>query len=245
MTRKPKGAIGVNDRTGKMRKWILISCVAASALGVVVSTPFAAQACKQGFVWRETDPTDHVCVTPETRAQTARDNALADQRRVPSSDTCQQGFVWREAVPTDHVCVTPQARAQAASDNAQAAQRAASAAEEKRFAAVSLYNQTDDVTIHFSYRWGGGYPFKRVNNFRPGLSEWFSLPLDANGWAPELEIEINEAIGAAPPVNRIFLLRWHAAPDRGTQFGHKYAILRDANDRDYVTVKDIGPPDVP
>ena len=30
------------------------------------------------------------------------------------------------------------------------------AADEKRFAVVSLYNQTPDVTVHFSYRWGNG-----------------------------------------------------------------------------------------
>jgi hypothetical protein len=117
------------------------------------------------------------------------------------------------------------------------------AAQERRFAVVSLYNQTNDVTIHFSYRWGNGN-WKKFNNFGPGRSEWFAYPLDANGRAPEFEITINEAIGAAQTVNRTFRLIWHGAPDRGIQFGHKHAIRRDANDRDYVTVQNIGPADV-
>jgi hypothetical protein len=33
-------------------------------------------------VWREARPEDHVCVTPEVRAQTARDNRLAHTRRI-------------------------------------------------------------------------------------------------------------------------------------------------------------------
>jgi hypothetical protein len=37
--------------------------------------------CIQGYVWREAIPGDHVCVTPEVRAQAAEDNRLADSRR--------------------------------------------------------------------------------------------------------------------------------------------------------------------
>jgi hypothetical protein len=32
-------------------------------------------------VWREARPDDHVCVTPQTRAQTASDNRQAAARR--------------------------------------------------------------------------------------------------------------------------------------------------------------------
>lgn len=86
--------------------------------------------CKQGFVWREARASDHVCVTPQTRAQTAEDNRLAASRidlinRTYRPNTCKQGFVWREAFPGDVVCVTPQTRAQAAEDNRQAATRRA------------------------------------------------------------------------------------------------------------------------
>jgi len=117
------------------------------------------------------------------------------------------------------------------------------AADEKRFAVVSLYNQTPDVTVHFSYRWGNG-SWQKVSNFQPGHARWFGHPLDANGKAPEFDIAINEAIGAAHPVNRTFNLIWHGAPDEGIQFGHKHAIRRDAHDRDFVTVENIGPADV-
>ena len=35
----------------------------------------------EGYVWRGAVPSDHVCVTGETRAQTAEDNSLAASRR--------------------------------------------------------------------------------------------------------------------------------------------------------------------
>jgi hypothetical protein len=81
-------------------------------------------------VWREAVPGDHVCVTPETRAQAAQDNSFAASRRSPTGgaygpDTCLQGYVWRGAVPSDHVCVTGETRAQTAEDNSLAASRRA------------------------------------------------------------------------------------------------------------------------
>jgi hypothetical protein len=84
--------------------------------------------CRAGFVWREVVPSDHVCVTPETRSQVIEDNRLADSRRNPAGgtygpDTCLDGFVWRDAVAGDHVCVTGDTRSQAAADNAAAAGR--------------------------------------------------------------------------------------------------------------------------
>lgn len=81
--------------------------------------------CKQGYVWREAGPEDHVCVTPGTRDQTRTDNNLAGRRAVPNSEVCKQGFVWREAFASDHVCVTSQTRTEAAYDNRFAAQRRA------------------------------------------------------------------------------------------------------------------------
>jgi hypothetical protein len=92
-------------------------------------SPHAVDLCKQGYVWREAGPNDHVCVTPERRQETAYDNSQASLRRNPSGpygpDTCVQGYVWREAVPDDHVCVTPATRQQAADDNSQAPYRVA------------------------------------------------------------------------------------------------------------------------
>jgi hypothetical protein len=83
--------------------------------------------CLQGFVWREANPADHVCVTPDIRQQVRDDNAQAGNRRDPTGpfgpNTCIQGFVWREAFPGDLVCVTPDRRQRAQDDNAQAASR--------------------------------------------------------------------------------------------------------------------------
>jgi len=90
----------------------------------------AGDACIQGFVWREASSVDHVCVTPQTRTETAADNAAALSRVNPNGGpfgkfTCLQGFVWREAFNGDTVCVTPATRTQAAADNAEAAKRVA------------------------------------------------------------------------------------------------------------------------
>ncbi|MGA7615598.1 MAG: hypothetical protein WBX15_10515, partial [Thermoanaerobaculia bacterium] len=75
---------------------------------VIPVLPYGPDTCKTGFVWREAFPEDHVCVTPQTRAQAARDNELAAGRRSPHGgpwgpDSCRQGFVWRDASPDDHV----------------------------------------------------------------------------------------------------------------------------------------------
>ena len=80
-----------------------------------------ADTCIAGFVWREANPSDHVCVTPQVRQQTRSDNAQAGARRMPGGgpfgpDSCKQGFVWREAFVGDRVCVAPQTRTQAAMD---------------------------------------------------------------------------------------------------------------------------------
>ncbi|WP_226874748.1 hypothetical protein [Microbispora sitophila] len=95
--------------------------------GGSVNKPYGPDTCKQGYVWRETTPADHVCVTPATRDQVRTDNALAASRRQGwgpyGADTCKQGYVWREATPADHVCVTPATRDQTRADNALAASR--------------------------------------------------------------------------------------------------------------------------
>jgi hypothetical protein len=90
--------------------------------------PYGVNTCKQGFVWREAQANDRVCVTPAVRTQTRNENNLAAQRREPNGgaygpNTCKQGYVWREATTNDPVCVTPQVRAQAADDNKRAGER--------------------------------------------------------------------------------------------------------------------------
>jgi len=95
----------------------------------IVPAAGAQGTCIQGYVWREAVPGDHVCVTPETRAQAQYDNSQAQSRIDPNGaygpDSCIQGYVWREAFPNDHVCVTPETRAQAQYDNSQAQSRIA------------------------------------------------------------------------------------------------------------------------
>lgn len=101
----------------------------AAALSIATIPPALAQdTCRQGFVWREAFPGDHVCVTPRTRDQAAQDNSQADARRQPGGgaygpNTCRSPYVWREARSGDTVCVTVQTRSDTANDNAQAAAR--------------------------------------------------------------------------------------------------------------------------
>ncbi len=97
---------------------------------------YGPDTCKQGFVWREANPSgsDHVCVPPSVRQQARADNASASSRRNPNGgpsgpDTCLQGYVWRDAFPDDHVCVTPETRSAAASANAVANARKACVAQ--------------------------------------------------------------------------------------------------------------------
>jgi hypothetical protein len=99
----------------------LLRCGLGICFLTLASPSFAlSDACKQGFVWRNSTPTDHVCVTPDTRAQGAADNAAASAHTLQGSDACLSGYVWREANPQDHVCVTPPRRTQMAKDNAAA-----------------------------------------------------------------------------------------------------------------------------
>ena len=79
---------------------------------------YGPNTCAEGYVWREADDRDYVCVSPSTRQQTSADNAVAGKRHAPGSTNCKTGYVWREAYPEDKVCVTPTTRTQAKSDNA-------------------------------------------------------------------------------------------------------------------------------
>ncbi len=93
-----------------------------------IKNVYGPNTCKQGYVWREADDSDYVCVSPATRAHTQQDNAQTSARRQPGGglygpDTCRQGFVWRDAFLNDHVCVTVSTRSQAAYDNNQAQNR--------------------------------------------------------------------------------------------------------------------------
>jgi hypothetical protein len=101
---------------------------AAVAAADPTDLAYGPDTCIQGFVWREAQSGDVVCVTPAVRSRTAQENSQAVQNREPNGgpygpDTCKQGFVWREAFAGDHVCVIPSVRSEAATDNAAAASR--------------------------------------------------------------------------------------------------------------------------
>ncbi|HEX5900039.1 MAG TPA: hypothetical protein VFY32_11620, partial [Solirubrobacteraceae bacterium] len=102
---------------------LALAAVSASAAG-----SHGPLTCLDGYVWRQATPRDHVCVTPEVRAQTARDNALAPTRVSATGgtfgpDLCVAGFVWRDALPGDRVCVTPATWQQVHDDNLTAGAR--------------------------------------------------------------------------------------------------------------------------
>ncbi len=87
------------------------------------SLPYGPDTCKDGYVWRDIYPGDHVCVTPESRAKAAHENAIAGSRVDPTGpygpNSCKPGFVWREAYSGDKVCVTGERRAAVAAENAE------------------------------------------------------------------------------------------------------------------------------
>ena len=114
-----------------VRKTLLSAVLVVSGLGFSPVTtasanplPYGADQCKNGYVWREASPADHVCVVPGSRTRAAQDNALADTRLAGGGaygpNTCLNGFVWREAFSGDLVCVTPATRTATAQENAEA-----------------------------------------------------------------------------------------------------------------------------
>jgi hypothetical protein len=117
------------------RAWVgCVAAIVATSVLAGASVPASAAGghgpltCLDGFVWRQATISDHVCVTPEVRTQTARDNALAPMRRSPTRgtfgpDLCVAGYLWREAVPRDHVCVTAATWQQVHDDNLTAGAR--------------------------------------------------------------------------------------------------------------------------
>lgn len=84
--------------------------------------PYGPDTCKQGYVWRDAIPGDHVCVVPARRSLAAQENATAGARVDPlgayGPNSCKPGFVWREAYSGDVVCVTGARRSQVAQENA-------------------------------------------------------------------------------------------------------------------------------
>jgi hypothetical protein len=106
---------------------ITVGTVTPASATITITSAMAGR-CLQGYVWREANPLDHVCVPPSIRTQAQQDNEAAVSRRQPGGgpygpDTCRQGFVWREAFLGDHVCVDPGTRSQTQQDNSHASDR--------------------------------------------------------------------------------------------------------------------------
>jgi len=144
--------------------------VVGSPVITVHAQDFGPDTCSQGYVWREAFPGDHVCVTPNTRAQAASDNSQANARRQPGGgasgpDTCRQGYVWREARPDDHVCVTPKIRTQTASDNRQALSRLARGASHT----CTIFEHRDYGGAHWTLQ--NGDDMKMINPPNLGISD--------------------------------------------------------------------------
>src|SRR5262249_37018494 len=136
-----------------------------AGLAVLPATPASAadpDTCIQGYVWREARPSDHVCVTPAVRAQTARENRIKAARWRKDGRgllACQPGYVWRQAFPGDDVCVTPASRQQVRADNAAAASRRAPA------------QMPSPIKLNRKVTFSGGVP----------VGGWTSLTLYDNG----------------------------------------------------------------
>jgi hypothetical protein len=160
------------DADRDRRPWVgCVAAIAAASALAGASAPASAAGdhgpltCLDGYVWRQATPRDHVCVTPEVRAQTAQDNRLAPSRASATSttfspDLCGPGYVWREAVPGDHVCVTPATWQQVHDDNRTAgARRNALRVKIEPDAATGTYRvHADGINVGVA----------RVAIFRPG-----------------------------------------------------------------------------
>lgn len=96
------------------------SAGACVAIATVTPTDVVGpNACKGGYVWRQIDAFDFVCVTPQRKASVDWETANAPLS-MPNKYlfvTCPSGYVERRAFPTDFACVPPQSRADAEADN--------------------------------------------------------------------------------------------------------------------------------
>jgi len=104
--------------------------VIAVPIAFCIAVEQAEAGCKAGYVWRDAQDGDGVCVTPAERAEARAQNAnAANNRRIGGGaygpNTCRDGYVWREAFAGDVVCVTPHERAKASRQNAASMQHTA------------------------------------------------------------------------------------------------------------------------
>ncbi|WP_432932695.1 hypothetical protein ACQPZZ_15625 [Microbispora sp. CA-135349] len=151
-----------------------------TALPAVATSASAADygpdTCVSGYVWREARPSDHVCVTPAVRTQTAKDNSVRFSRWTNGAygpHTCVTGYVWREAFTGDDVCVTPAVRQQVRNDNAAAAGRRASSS-----------GIASPIVINRRVNFSGGVPvggWTSLTVYRDGTYQWSGHMHDSGG----------------------------------------------------------------
>lgn len=99
---------------------------AASRVDNLAAKVYGPNTCANGYVWREADSRDWVCVTGAVRVQTKADNAAKALRWVNGAygpHTCVVPYAWRGAFPRDDVCVLGDVKNQVAADNAAAGSR--------------------------------------------------------------------------------------------------------------------------
>jgi hypothetical protein len=172
-----------------MKLMILSVIMASFAAGLlVIGGQAQSDRCLPGYVWREAFSGDHVCVTPETRAQAAYDNRQASARIEPGGgaygpNTCLLGYVWREARPSDLVCVTPKTRDQTAYDNSQAKNRLASS--DARTFEKPRWN---DYRLDWCLNWGTNCGQPAADNF-----------CMRRRWTGALDFAADPNIGASTP----------------------------------------------
>jgi hypothetical protein len=74
---------------------------------------YGCESCVQGYVWREANANDKVCVPGAVRSQVAQEN----QQYTMVAQVCDSPYVWREATPDDHRCVTVEIRTRTRAEN--------------------------------------------------------------------------------------------------------------------------------
>ena len=103
---------------------LLAATLAPAPSAVADDFAYGPDTCRTGYVWREAQPFDRVCVLPASRSRAHQENLVAFSRIDPGGAygpfSCVAGFVWREAFPGDAVCVIPSRRAAVARENAEA-----------------------------------------------------------------------------------------------------------------------------
>lgn len=101
---------------------LLLSALGAAPAVQAEPLAYGPDTCRNGYVWRDAAPGDHVCVRPASRSRAAAENAAAasliDPLGAYGPYTCINGYVWREAFRGDVVCVTPPRRDAVSVENA-------------------------------------------------------------------------------------------------------------------------------